>query len=434
MGTNYHPAKLVQIPSKGNKWYVVVTKPSSLQAISKNIQVRRSTGTTDKREAEIRSHRLAAEIYAEFDTAILALEQQPQKIEFTFLTPAQMQADPNLRDPFIDRRMLPPMKLPQDPATRLSRYLEVYMAHLETNNIGDIRERRTRRNRCEEFISLIGDIYLSDVRKVHAYQYADWMVEKGLANKTIKSNISRISGMLTKAEQRGLIDSNPFTNLKLADYGRASQPWAPFEPEEMTKIFGQNMRAQERLILTVLATTGARLDEIALLEWSQVKVDFGITFLDLRDSLRTKNIQSRRIIPIHSKVAPLLAKRGEGRIFNYPLDANGKAQNAAGKRLAPFIDSITTNPQKVVHSFRGTFKDMLKNAGVTTEMVKQLESGEVGLSDIADTINANQVSKELNDRITGHAQPDTAGRYGVGHALIPRAAAIEKLALEFLPE
>jgi integrase len=376
---------------------------------------------------------LAAGIYAEFDAALLLLEQQPQKTVFNFLTPEQVQANPSLQDPFLGQRMLPPAEPIKDPATKLSRYLEVYIAHLEANVIGDMRERRTRRKRCEEFILLIGDIHLSDVRKVHAYQYADWMVAKGLANKTIKSNISRISGMLTKAEQRGLIDPNPFTNLKLADYGRASIPWSPFEPDEMTKIFAQDMREQERLILTILATTGARLDEIALLEWSQVKVDFGITFLDLRDSKRAKNIQSRRIIPIHSKVAPLLAARGEGRVFDYPLDENGKAQNAAGKRLAPLIDNVTEDPLKVIHSLRGTFKDMLKNAGVTAEMTDQLESGDLGLSDIADQINGNQVSKELNDRITGHAQPDTAGRYGVGHALIPRAAAVEKLAVEFLP-
>lgn len=77
---------------------------------------------------------------------------------------------------------------------------------------------------------------------------------------------------------------------------------------------------------------------------------------------------------------------------------------------------------------------MLKNAGVTALMVEQLEAGEVILSEIADAIVSGQVSKELNDRITGHAMPDVAGKYGVGHALIPRAAAIEKLSLSFLPQ
>lgn len=433
LGTNYHPAKLVQIPSKGNKWYVVVTKPTALQTTSKNVQVRRSTGTTDKREAEIRSHRLAAEIYAEFDAALLDAEQQPQAPVFTFLTPEQEKAHPSYADPFVGRRMLPPAAKPKDPTTKLSRYLKNYLDHLEVNKVGSIRERNTRRVKNEEFIALVGDMHLDEVKKLHAYQYADWMVGRGLANKTIKSSVSRISVMLTTAEQKGLIDTNPFSDVKLANYGRSAQSWSPFEPDEMVKLFKQDMPKQERLLMTLLATTGARLDEIALLDWSQVKVEMGITFLDLRVAGLVKNDQSRRIIPLHSKVAPLLAKRGNGRVFTYTLDRDGKAQNAAGKKLSPFIDNVTNHPLKVIHSFRGTFKDMLKNAGVTPEMVERLESGEITLSEIATTINSTQISKELNDRITGHVQRDVAGGYGVGHALIPRAAAIEQMALEFLP-
>lgn len=67
-------------------------------------------------------------------------------------------------------------------------------------------------------------------------------------------------------------------------------------------------------------------------------------------------------------------------------------------------------------------------------MVEQLEAGEVILSEIADAIISGQVSKERNDKVTGHALPDVAGKYGIGHALIPRAAAVEKLALTFLSD
>jgi Trp operon repressor len=97
------------------------------------------------------------------------------------------------------------------------------------------------------------------------------------------------------------------------------------------------------------------------------------------------------------------------------------------------VKNITDEPLKVLHSFRATFKDMLRDAGVTAEMVKLLESGEVTLSEFADAINSGRVSKDLNDRITGHSQKDVAGKYGLGEALITRAAAIEKLDLAFLP-
>lgn len=434
MGTNYHPPKLVKIPSKGDKWFVVITKPVELQGTNSNIQVRRSTKTTDRRKAEAALPGIASAIYQEFDTALLVVQKQSTPIQFHYLSDEEVLASPVYSDPFMTRRMLPPLEPRKDPSTKLSRFIPIYLAYLEERQVGNRKERNTRRTKCVEFMTVVGDLHLEDIKKVHAYNYADWMNAKSLANKTIKSAISRVSMLLVHAEQKGLIEKNLFTDLVLANYGKASLPYLPFGPEEMKHIFAQEMSAQDRLALTLLATTGARLDEIALLEWPQVMKEHGITYLDLRIGEILKNDQSRRIVPIHSKVAPLLAKRGTGRIFDYRKDFDGKAESDAGKNLAVYIRKITRNPRKVVHSFRGTFKDMLKNAGVTALMVEQLEAGEVVLSEIADAIISGQVSKELNDRITGHAMPDVAGKYGIGHALIPRAAAIEKLALTFLPD
>lgn len=375
---------------------------------------------------------IAADIYKEFDAALRRLEDEPKPLfSIRYATPEEM-ADLRSGDPFAHRRMLPPLEKPKDQATRLSRFIPDYLDHLEKNGIGNIKERRTKRTKCEEFKALVGDLHLADIKKIHAYKYAEWLNSKGLAHNTIASSVSRISKLLVRAEQLGLIDSNPFTNLALADYGKPTEHYLPFSPDEMHAIFKQQIPNQERLALTLLATTGARLDEIALLEWSQIKEEHGIAYLDLRSVDSIKNNQSRRVIPIHSKVKPMLQGRGEGRIFSYSVDGDGKAQNAAGKRLSPYIDNIVEHHRKVLHSFRGTFKDMLKDAGVTAEMADKLESGEVQLSELADAINARQVSKELNDRITGHAMKDVAGRYGLGHALIPRAAAIEKLSLSFL--
>ncbi len=377
---------------------------------------------------------IATEVYREFDQALDRHERRAPKMTFHYLTPEEQQTDPYMSDPFFFQRMLPPLEPPKDRASKLSRCIPEYLNHLETNQVGDHKERRTRETKCAEFLSIVGDLHVEDIKKIHAYRYADWMAAKGLANKTIKSAISRVSMLLVRAEKLGIIDANPFSNLSLDDYGRRAQSYLPFEPEEMKAIFAQEMPIKDRLALTLLASTGARLDEIALLDWSQVKIEHGITYLDFRSSEKLKNVQSQRVVPVHSKVAPLLADPGNGRIFKYPKDVNGKAQNAAGKRLSVYVNKIVANPLKVIHSFRGTFKDMLRDAGVTTEMARQLESGEVALSEFADTINSNQVTKELNDHITGHAQKDVAGKYGLGPALIPRAAAIEKLALSFLPE
>lgn len=75
---------------------------------------------------------------------------------------------------------------------------------------------------------------------------------------------------------------------------------------------------------------------------------------------------------------------------------------------------------------------MLENAGVTGEMVDQLETGEITLSDIERSMKDNLVEKRVNDKITGHSARDVSGKYGFGPLLIPRAIAVERLDLGFL--
>jgi len=74
LNRGYLPPSLTQIPSKGNVWYVIITKPESLRGGKKNIQIRRSTGTTDRRLARIKQSQIVEEIYAEWDRL---LERDP---------------------------------------------------------------------------------------------------------------------------------------------------------------------------------------------------------------------------------------------------------------------------------------------------------------------------------------------------------------------
>ena len=59
----YHPSTLEK---RKGKWYVSVTKPRELQ-FGKDRQKRKSTGTSDKRQAEYLQHELTQAIYDEFD-------------------------------------------------------------------------------------------------------------------------------------------------------------------------------------------------------------------------------------------------------------------------------------------------------------------------------------------------------------------------------
>ena len=65
------------------------------------------------------------------------------------------------------------------------------------------------------------------------------------------------------------------------------------------------MSRQDRLALSILACTGVRLDEIALLEWGQVHEEGfngrNVRYLDTTGAI-VKNKPSRRLIPLVPEV------------------------------------------------------------------------------------------------------------------------------------
>ena len=88
------------------------------------------------------------------------------------------------------------------------------------------------------------------------------------------------------------------------------------------------------------------------------------------------------------------------RLFSFPLNADGKAQNAASKKSMYYIRTVTSDKDLVAHSFRHTFKDLVRNA---------------------------DISKELHDFITGHSGGDSSSYYGEGHSLERRKEALDKV-------
>ena len=185
--------------------------------------------------------------------------------------------------------------------------------------------------------------------------------------------------------------------MKLQSYGKKTKIYIPFEQDELARLFAQEMKSDERLILSVLVTTGMRLDEVCLLNWSQFKEQDGIRYFDLRDSDLVKNEGSKRQIPLPDC---LNIAKGHGDLFNFTKDKDGKAATAASKKLMTIVRKVTGNKQKVIHSLRGNLKDMLRDSGVT---------------------------QETNNFITGHQSGGVAGKYGVGPSLKVKYEAVNSV-------
>ena len=441
---DYNPPRLVQVPSKGNMWYVYITKPPALQSGS-NKQIKKSTRTTDRREAEKRVNKIATTIYRLFDDSLsqpksfyeiaekllarrgITLDQLRQKTPdnelpdqssvLMYLTSSNFDIPEDLLDAmnpnYLDEmKFLISKGLPNANASALlnknksadrlfSRLSQDYLSERDWNRNKTAREAKLA---LERFENCIGDIDVTEIKKVHAYRFASWFeTHLGAANNSIKAGISYVKAFLTWCEQREHISANPFVGLQLKTYGRAKQSYVPFSKNQLHSLFKLNLNARDRLLLTILVTTGMRLDEAALLDWNNVKKhEAGFIFFDTRFGI-VKNTGSERLIPLPDAVN--LPERGRGRLFDYSLDDDGKAQRHASNTLNRHIEKIRENNRQVVHSLRGTLKDLLRDYGVT---------------------------KEINDFITGHSSGDVAGQYGSGPSLLVRYEAVNSVSHPWL--
>jgi len=205
-----------------------------------------------------------------------------------------------------------------------------------------------------------------------------------------------------------LLVDQPWKDIELDDYGKEKRKYKPLELEELKALFALDMGEQERLLLSILISTGMRLDEVALMTWERIREYKDVLCFCLVNDTgdeRFKNRGSMRYVPVPEIIKPMLAKRGQGRVFNYRVDRDGKAQAAASDAVMPLIRKITTDDRKVAHSLRGNFKDALREL---------------------------EVSKELNDFITGHAQGDVGGKYSEGPSLKKRAEVIDRIQYPWL--
>ncbi|MDU8913365.1 tyrosine-type recombinase/integrase [Aestuariicoccus sp. MJ-SS9] len=439
MAGDYHPPTLVQVPSKGNRWYVYVTKPKALQKKGGK-QAKKSTNTTDERIARQRMHGIAQEIYDGFDRD-LKPERYPLQDAIERLVSvapelasihefkvssrqlAEVSEDEQVQD-FIDSALDTIRKvaegLTHDPnfnkseaavtlrdtlegiekeksTELLSKLLPKFLKERRWNREGS---RREAERYVKRFIELVGDKNLSEIKKKDAYDLARAMDSLGLSNSAIKAAVSYNKGLLDWAVENGYLEQSPWSDrMSFKGYGSKKQSYRPFEKGHLHKLFELEMPDQDRLMFMILITTGMRLDEAALLTWEDVVTDADVPHFDLRDSI-VKTGGSERFVPIPDVLLQKLPKKGEGRLFSYPLDQDGKAQKKASQALGRHIRKIRDHEKQVTHGLRGTLKDLLRDSGV---------------------------SKEVNDFITGHAQGDSAGKYGSGPSLKVRLEALNSV-------
>ena len=244
--------------------------------------------------------------------------------------------------------------------------------------------------------------------KLDANRYIQHLVNSGLAPSTLETAVAAMRGLLHFAEENVYVEFNSCSVLRLKGKGKPLRRRVPFSKTQLSKLFQLPIKDRDKLCLKILASTGMRLDEVALLTFEDPKIDedTGIRFFDLKNEakLLKNDAASRCQVPVPDQ---LVLPEGQGRLFDYPKDIDDKSQNAASKALMRHIAKVRTSADQnlVVHSLNLTYKDMLRDVGI---------------------------AKDMQDFLLGHAASSVGESYGQGYSLKSKKAAVDKLEQTFL--
>jgi integrase len=274
-----------------------------------------------------------------------------------------------------------------------------------------------------EFARLQGNLTVQAIARKHCFAFRDALREEGqtIPNTNIYTNM--LSALFSVACNRALINDNPAKGLSLKDPTPKIMKRKPFTLDALIKVFGSAVYTEgKRTVggageaaywLPLLALfTGARLEELGQLTPHDIREEayednsgenvhvwvISITYEGEGQSL--KNEGSRRRIPIHAELIRLgfiefaQSRQSKPRIFfELKADPQGRETGPWSKWFGRWLrDPCNVTDTKIVfHSFRHTFKDWCRDAGIEQQWHDKL-TGHAGNGSVGDNYGSEQYS------------------------------------------
>jgi integrase len=272
--------------------------------------------------------------------------------------------------------------------------------------------RKAHYRAVSEFTETNGVIPLTSIKKAHVVAYVDAMRErtidgKPLAPTTIRQRLAAIKAILQFALSLDLIDFNPAAGVVAPKDTRSlvDQTYTPFEKAELKQIvkftdelwgkrnFTTPLTKQHRAsdlmtTLRILIWTGARPEEICQLRVNDIDLDQRAIFItnasdEIANQRQTKNEASVRVIPIHSKLMPVLEKHfdGDGLLFPSfePGTKDGRFSRVISHEWSFHVRPIVNDRAKVLYSLRHTWARESMSVGMP-ELIRNQIMGHTNTS------------------------------------------------------
>jgi len=220
--------------------------------------------------------------------------------------------------------------------------------------------------------------------------------------------LSHLSSIFKWAMNNGYTDDNPANGVRVDEGNGYQEPSrVPFTQDDLTRIFSgepfklprKDWGTRQWALLVALYTGARSSSEIARVRLADIYQEQDVDVIDL--ALATKNVRSKRLVPIHQHLINLgfldhverLRRRNETRLFPdwEPEDRINRWFLRSYKAEVGIEDG-----RKVFHSFRHTLKTALARYGV---------------------------NRDVSDLITGHKDQSVAAVY-IGDASVTMVKAM----------
>lgn len=269
---------------------------------------------------------------------------------------------------------------------------------------------------------------VDQIQRKDILAFRDSLIETGLSTTTVNMRLCMLKSLFRVAMDYEWRPDNPAQQIRVV---KSSSPKAriAFSADDLnllfrSPIYTNNFRpigggCEAAYWLPLLALfTGARIEELAQLRVEDVRQAPGLGyFLNISDidHGQLKNQASRRRIPVHGELIDCGFLDYQATLpATSPLFPDLK-RNPRGKLGGYFSNYFSgylrkkvgiTDPRKVFHSFRHTFKDSCRNAGIP---------------------------EEVHDALSGHTRSGASRRYGNEHyPLAPLFQAMTRFTIEGL--
>ena len=228
-------------------------------------------------------------------------------------------------------------------------------------------------------IACLGNVAVAELSPRNGAEFRDHLLAKGLSSTSVRRVFSTVKAVINLCiSEHGLYLSNPFRGVFFPEDGLETKRQAiPLSHIRNVQAECREYDDDQRWLIALISDSGMRLSEVCGLLVNDIRLDVEIPYLEIKPHpwRRLKTKSSARQLPLVGSslwAAQRLVTNASGK-FAFPryCDETGVKANSASGSLNKWL-SKRVPAGCVVHSFRHSFRDRLREAECPSDIIDAL--------------------------------------------------------------